>query len=57
MLAVDLYLAELGKRDAKAARAEGMMDDRLRAAAKRAREEGYLIGREYDDLRESMGWR
>lgn len=34
-----------------------MMDDRLRAAARRAREEGYLIGREYDDLRESMGWR
>lgn len=33
-----------------------MMDERLRAAAWKAREEGYLLESEYDDLAKEMGW-
>lgn len=33
-----------------------MMDERLRDAAKKAREQGYLLKAEYDELTEEMGW-
>lgn len=33
-----------------------MMDERLRDAAKKAREQGYLLKGEYDELMEEMGW-
>ena len=33
-----------------------MMDDRLRDAAKEANRQGYLIGKDYDDLKRDMGW-
>ncbi|NHM13551.1 type IV toxin-antitoxin system AbiEi family antitoxin domain-containing protein [Xiamenia xianingshaonis] len=33
-----------------------MMDDRLREAAQRAREKGYLFAGEYAELKEEMGW-
>lgn len=33
-----------------------MMDERLRAAAQKAREEGYLLEHEYQDLKKEMGW-
>lgn len=32
-----------------------MMDERLRAAAWKAREEGYLLESEYDDLAKEIG--
>jgi predicted transcriptional regulator of viral defense system len=34
-----------------------MMDDRLRDAAKRAKDEGYLTTRNLDQLEEVMGWK
>lgn len=35
---------------------ETMMDDRLREAAERAREEGYLSRNEFASLKDEMGW-
>lgn len=35
---------------------ETMMDERLREAAERAREEGYLSKAEYASLKDEMGW-
>lgn len=33
-----------------------MMDDRLRDAAEEASRQGYLIGKDYDELKKDMGW-
>lgn len=33
-----------------------MMDERLKDAAKKAREQGYLLKEEYDKLEKEMGW-